>query len=739
MPEINIDSIPSNIPLDDDAILDQYLDFSDLEAKYHSALNSQFETVIVVDGAPIIGIDKKDRLLSVIRRLFAKEDIHIHENEIFMPFEDDGNGQPMSQGFLFVDCKTVEDAKKAMKQIHLYQIDKLHTLQVNKFLDIENYSNVPENWVESKTKESENPPVETGFIKDWLLDSKARNQIAILHQHITTILWSNKGGSTKTIINRPGWTDMHFTFSPLGSYFVTFHKQGVAVFGGPTMQRIHRFHHPGVSHIDFSPNESYLVTYSPMPLPLPTLENSWGIESVGHRFIIWNMATGKLMRSFPLATETLSCLPWPYFKWSWDEKYFANIVGNKKLSVYETPSFGLLEKKSIAIPDIAEFEWIPYLAEDQFRLPLSTDKKNKKDTLCCIERHTLIPPHCIAYFVPDVGDQLPAQLVLFDVSKREKVRQKQLFYARTAKIHINQTGDYVLFKVDRSKVVGKSVWTGLEMFRLKEKGIPCDSLDLQHNFLSLGLDPMGDSLVVLTTPDAVGPKASPIGKVHAHFYSIEKPVITKGSEHTLPGSIKLIKTIERGRFLNAILWSPKGRFVILTNLTSINSFVEFYDTQGSTSGKLTTVTDIHGQSVTSEAQLNRVRLLGEFVSQLCNTVSWEHAGRYVLIGSTAKDKHQETTYFLTDPQGTILHRQSLQNMRQILWRPHPPTFLPANQLNQLFKKLKIYGKDFDAQDASESNATAAQQKRDRQKLYDEWILFASEALLHIPAVSEIKL
>ena len=39
---------------------------------------------------------------------------------------------------------------------------------------------------------------------------------------------------------------------------------------------------------------------------------------------------------------------WPVFKWSQDDKYFVRMTDNT-LSIYETPSFGLLDKKSIKV------------------------------------------------------------------------------------------------------------------------------------------------------------------------------------------------------------------------------------------------------------------------------------------------------------------------------------------------------------------------------------------------------
>lgn len=53
---------------------------------------------------------------------------------------------------------------------------------------------------------------------------------------------------------------MHTAWSPKGSYVVTFHPQGVALWGGDDFVRIQRFNHEGARLVDFSPCERYIVT-----------------------------------------------------------------------------------------------------------------------------------------------------------------------------------------------------------------------------------------------------------------------------------------------------------------------------------------------------------------------------------------------------------------------------------------------------------------------------------------------
>jgi translation initiation factor 3 subunit B len=48
----------------------------------------------------------------------------------------------------------------------------------------------------------------------------------------------------------------------MGNYLATMHRQGVAVWGGPSFQRLARYSHQNVQLIEFSPAEKYLMTYS---------------------------------------------------------------------------------------------------------------------------------------------------------------------------------------------------------------------------------------------------------------------------------------------------------------------------------------------------------------------------------------------------------------------------------------------------------------------------------------------
>ena len=110
-----------------------------------------------------------------------------------------------------------------------------------------------------------------------------------------------------------------------------------------------RFSHPGVQFFDFSPCENYLVTFSPNAQSRQLDEPN--------AIIIWETRTGVKKRSFN--ADMHGGGHWPIFKWSQNDKYFARMTKDGALSVYETPSFGLMEKKSIKVAGMRDFSWSP--------------------------------------------------------------------------------------------------------------------------------------------------------------------------------------------------------------------------------------------------------------------------------------------------------------------------------------------------------------------------------------------
>ncbi|KAF9599226.1 hypothetical protein IFM89_036352 [Coptis chinensis] len=117
----------------------------------------------------------------------------------------------------------------------------------------------------------------------------------------------------------------------------------------------------GIIHvklIDFSPGEKFLVTYR-------SHEPSNSCDS--HRFVlnIFDVRTGKVMRKFEgsandIVTGGQSGVSWPVMRWAGgnNDKYFAR-MGKNVISVYETETFTLIDKKSLKVQNVIDFSWSP--------------------------------------------------------------------------------------------------------------------------------------------------------------------------------------------------------------------------------------------------------------------------------------------------------------------------------------------------------------------------------------------
>lgn len=78
---------------------------------------------------------------------------------------------------------------------------------------------------------------------------------------------------------------------------------------------------------------------------------------------VYHIQSGNLLRTFALypkgyIKEDEPIPPPPPFQWSQDDQYLAR-MGRDCISIFETPSMGLLENKSMLADGILEFQWSP--------------------------------------------------------------------------------------------------------------------------------------------------------------------------------------------------------------------------------------------------------------------------------------------------------------------------------------------------------------------------------------------
>ncbi|XP_073997164.1 eukaryotic translation initiation factor 3 subunit b [Rhodnius prolixus] len=559
------------------------------------------ESIIVVDGVPQVGPERLEKLQSVISKIFNKFGDIINE---YYPKNE--NGQ--TKGYIFIEYSRPQSAIDAVNATNNYKLDKNHTFLVNLFTDFKKYEEIPDEWLPPDPQ----PYKEQRDLHHYLLEPDAYDQFCVICDSGNPVqIWQNTIPQPTKLEDRARWTEKYVQWSPLGTYLATIHYKGVALWGGPKFEQIMRFTHVDVQFIEFSPCENYLITFSP----------NAHVHEQG-RLIIWDIRRGEVMRTFDPDGPAV----WPTFKWSKDDKYFAKL-GTDVLSIYETPSFGLLEKKSVKIPGIRDFAWSP------------TD-------------------NILAYWVSENKD-VPARVVLMEVPSRNEVRANNLFNVCDCKIHWQKSGDYLCVKVDRytrcKKEKGETKYINMyynfEIFHLREKNIPVDSVEIKEPIHAFAWEPVGSTFAIIHGETS---------NIQVSFYGL------KTGHKPVP-----LKRLEK-RMCNTLFWSPAGQFIVLADLRN-NGVLEFVDTSDFT--------------VMNQTEHYRV-----------SDVEWDPTGRYVVTATSKWKSKDDLGYWIWTFQGRILSRNNMQKFWQLQWRPRPPSLLTAEQQKEIKKNLKKYSAQFESKD-----------------------------------------
>ncbi|XP_051147222.1 eukaryotic translation initiation factor 3 subunit B-like isoform X2 [Andrographis paniculata] len=610
-----------------------------------------FGNIIVVDNLPVVTKDKFEKLDGVIRKIYSQMGV-IKENGLWMPVAPD-TGETL--GYCFIEYNTPQEAELAKEKTHGYKLDRKHNFSVNMFDDIDKFMRVPEEWAPPETK----PYAPGENLQKWLTDEKARDQFVIRAGSDTEVMWNDaRHAKPELVYKRSSWTESFVQWSPLGTYLATVHRQGAAVWGGATtFNRLMRCAHPQVKLIDFSPGETYLVTYS-------SHEPSNPRDT--HRVVIniFDVRTGKVMRDFKGSADDfaiggtggVSGVSWPVFRWGGgrEDKYFARI-GKNTVSVYETETFTLIDKKSIKVENVVDFSWSP------------TDP-------------------ILALYAPELGGgNQPARVSLVQIPSKKELRQKNLFSVSDCKMYWQSNGDYLAVKVDRYTKTKKSTYTGFELFRIKERDIPIEVLELENKndkIIAFAWEPKGHRFAVIHGDNP---------KPDVSFYSM------RSGTHT--GRVSKLATL-KGKQANALFWSPGGRFIILAGLKGFNGQLEFYN-------------------------VDELETMAQTEHFMATDVEWDPTGRYVVTAVTSVHE-MENGFCVWSFNGKQLYRILKDHFFQFLWRPRPPSFLTPEKEEEIAKNLKKYSKKYEAEDQDVSLQLSEQDREKRRMLKEEWDRWLSE-------------
>uniref|UniRef100_A0A8C2E1D1 Eukaryotic translation initiation factor 3 subunit B n=1 Tax=Cyprinus carpio TaxID=7962 RepID=A0A8C2E1D1_CYPCA len=549
------------------------------------------DSVVVVDNVPQVGPDRLEKLKNVIQKIFSKF------GKITNDFYPVADGK--TKGYIFLEYSAPSHAQEAVKNADGYKLDKQHTFRVNLFTDFDKYMSISDEW-EAPEKQ---PFKDFGNLRHWMEDSDCRDQYSVIYDSgERTGIFANDVKEPIEVEER-AVTDESFIH-----YFMYF-KQGE----------------------NFS---VYVVTFSPL---MDTKDDPQAI-------IIWDVLTGQKKRGFHLQNRNLVL-----FRWSPDGKFFARMTQDT-LSIYETPSMGLLDKKSLKINGIKDFSWSP-------------------------------GDNIIAFWVPEDKD-IPARVTLMQLPSRNEIRVRNLFNVVDCKLHWQKNGDYLCVKVDRTPKGTQGVVTNFEIFRMREKQVPVDVVEMKEGIIAFAWEPNGSKFAVLHGE-------SP--RINVSFYHVKNN-----------GKIDLIKMFDKQQ-ANSIFWSPQGQFLVLAGLRSMNGALAFVDTSDCT-------------------------MMNIAEHYMASDVEWDPTGRYVVTSVSWWSHKVDNAFWLWTFQGRLLQKNNKERFCQLLWRPRPPSLLTQEQIKLIKKDLKKYSKIFEQKDRLSQSKASKELVDKRRTMMEDYRKYRERAM-----------
>jgi translation initiation factor 3 subunit B len=291
----------------------------------------------------------------------------------------------------------------------------------------------------------------------------------------------------------------------------------------------------------------------------------------------------------------------------------------------------------------------------------------------------------ISYWVPE-KDNIPSSVVLMEIPSRKMVRERHFYNVCDIKLTWQNNGDYLCLGIARRKTK-KTIIHNFEIFRMRQKNIPVEVLELDDNIVKFSFEPKGHRFAVIHG-NAARPSVS--------FHRLKKK------------TLELIKTIEN-RPANDVFWSPSGEHVVLAGLGDKNGCLEFFN---STNMQSVCETEHH----------------------MATDLEWDPSGRYVITSitqfidaGTNWRAAMENGYKVWSAHGTLLHTINIEMLYQVLFRPRPKSLLSKDMLANIQDGLKEkYWKKFEAEDEEIRFSQQSAEQKERLKLKNDWKTYRAE-------------
>lgn len=333
--------------------------------------------------------------------------------------------------------------------------------------------------------------------------------------------------------------------------------------------------------------------------------------------------------------------PWPFWLFSHDSSYLA-MRREKDIVIYELPSMTILEEP--LKPDVAT---------ERLRTPLSYP----------LEMFQWSPgANLLSVWLGDSGDK-PGRLVLVDIPSRQEIATKAVYNVKHAWMNWQHKGAFLALRTVITRKKGKKSkmeMTQIEIFRLKEKSIPVDTVNVEGatvQDLHWEKGPVGSRFATVEVEDF------PQQKRMINFYQV--PV--KSSQR----DTDLVATLPVTNNVNLFAWSPAGQF-----------FVAASKSDGAI---LFGCLNDH----------NKIEIFSKDEHEYVTDLMYDPSGRYVATVCAINESEAyrvSSSFRIYSFLGQAQYKMDKGTCSQFLWRPRPTTLLTAKKLEDVHKRIKEYSK-----------------------------------------------
>lgn len=618
--------------------------------------------IVIIAGMPCIPSEKAPKLVDFFKMNLKKLELADPENFLL---ESRGTN---TSGIMLLEFPDAEAAKIAAEKLNGFAFDKNHTLVACTNDEFDQITRL-----ESEYKAPN--IILDDALQSWLYDERLREQFLIKTGDNYYLNWFDHVDkkaqsifSSKTFETTYGKI-LRTSWSRNGSYLITVHEKGFALWGANNFSFISFFNHNGVKNIEFSPNEEYVLSHN------GTVAESKNTEN----FIVWRVATNQKLRSF----KSENAQTFTSYKWSFDGSYIAS-CGSNLLNVYELPSMlkitdpATSKRASLAIPNIQQIEWAPtknllLIAAYPNQSSTTTNKSENWGKVFVLE------------FSREEGSA--------NVNRRDLKWKTITWEYNNVKIYWEPTSLRVVLVFNKLK--GKKGSTVLQIGEIGSQTISIEEHEF-NDVKCVNIDDEAKKIAIVIPDPAQTNVQSGTIRYNVDIYRIDEQ--SKGKVFQKVGSLT-------DKTLSHVVWAVNGTFFALVNTDKMSAnigFLEFAFIKSNQKGE-------HSLEVIKNHKIPYMIY-----------AAWDPSGKS-LVTFTEKGH-----YIIWNGYGEPIYKDNLPVLNQILWRPKPRVVLPAPNLSKILKDFKKVTEKYEQDDDKIINAEEYAKKKVREEQTQAFVAYLSK-------------